>query len=247
MEPDVIRPLSFNQDLLVCNAYPGNFAVNVKQNGRESTDEQKNIRYQECRHLPGQVNSKDKMDFIFANSGVSGTFEIGDLPDSDAMLLLVVEKRDSSSSLVAFQSFAFPSHSEGKNAQLAVIDTYKGSSSSPHLKMEDHINTKEPKTISKRVEQLNFNRIYAIEEGTYDASISDHILDKDEGKSATDVSKKTFRLAKHKNYVILRTGGGNTQQSLVVYPPELAKSASAHLSFGSASILVAAFAAMRFW
>ena len=30
---------------------------------------------------------------------------------------------------------------------------------------------KEKQTVSKRIEQLNFNRVYAVEEGNYDASL----------------------------------------------------------------------------
>lgn len=237
-EPDVVRPLNFSQQLLVCNAYPGDFPVTIKHNGKESSADQRGIKFQECRNIAGQVHSKDKLDFTFANSGIQGTFEIGTLPDADALLLLVVERRDSVSQLLSFQSFAFPSKTDGQSAQLAVIDTYKGNSSSPHLRMEDHVNTKEHKTISKRVEQLNFNRIYAIEEGTYDASISDHILDNEEHGEVS--SKQTFRLAKKHNYVILRTGGGLMKQSLVVYPPELLRSTASGFSLS----LIAAFLAL---
>jgi len=236
LEPNVVQPLSFNQQLLVCNAYPGNSPVTLKQNGREPQADQRGIRFQECRYISGQVQSKDKFDFIFADTGIQGTFEIGELPSTDALLLLVVEKRDAVSSLVSFQSFAFPSHADGKNAQLAVIDAFKGNSDSPHLRMEDHVNTKEPKTISKRVEQLNFNRIYAIEEGNYDASISDHVLD--EEQHGADGAKRTFHLVNKHNYVILRTGGGKFHQSLVVYP-ELPRSSARCLSTGLVAFLVA--------
>lgn len=242
-EPNVVSPLSFDQQLLVCNAYPGNFPVSIKHNGHESNADQRDIRFQECRHVSDRVRSKDKLDFVFANSGIQGTFEIGDLPTIDAMLLLVVERRDSSSPLVAFQSFAFPSHVDGKTAQLAVIDTFKGKSSLPHLRMEDHINTKEPKTISKRIEQLNFNHIYAIEEGTYDASISEHALEN--GKDGADTSKRTIHLAKKQNYVILRTGDSQVHQSLVVYP-EVPRSAARHLSASLVSALLALSAALVF-
>jgi len=218
-EPEVVRPLSFDQQLLVCNAYPGNSPVSIKQNGKEPRADQQDISFRECRRISGNMRAKDKLDFIFANSGIQGSFEIGELPDTDAMLLLVVEKRDASSPLVAFQSFAFPAHHDGNVAQLAVIDAYKGNSSLPHLRMEDHINGKELKTISKRIEQLNFNRIYAIEEGTYDASISDHVLEGELAELMTKKSKKTLHLSKNRDYVVLRTGDGKlADESLVVFP-----------------------------
>jgi len=219
---EVVQPLKFDQQLLVCNAYPGSFGsestVSVTQNGRDAHD----ILYKECRRIAGHVHSKDKLDFNFTKSGIRGTFEIGTLPDTDATLLLVVQKRDATSQLAAFQSFVFPAKQDGKEAQLAVIDTYKGASPAAHLRMEDHVNGKEKKTVSKRVEQLNFNRIYAIEEGAYDASISDHL----EGESAEQMveqTKRVLRLSKNQNYVVLRTGDGKlggSSESLVIFPNE---------------------------
>jgi len=235
LEPNVVKPLRFEQQLLVCNAYPGSSPVFVKQNHAENKAAHHGIGFQECRPIVGRVQSKDKLDFVVADSGIQGTFEIGELPDTDAMLLLVVEKRDDKTTLMSFQSFAFPSHTDGKTAQLAVIDTYRGSSKGQHLRMEDHVDSKERKTISRRVEQLNFNRIYAIEEGDYDASISDHVLDQEELGAQT--SKRTFHLAKKQNYVILRTGGGQFHQSLVVYP-EIKKSSAAKLSTGFVAVLL---------
>jgi len=239
IEPNVVLPLSFTQQLLVCNAYPGIFPMTMKHNGHGNQDDQRDIHFKECRRISGRMQSKDKLDFTFENSGIQGSFEIDQLPDTDAMLLLVVGKRDASSPLVAFQSFAFPSHSEGTNAQLAVIDAYKGSSSSPHLRMEDHINSKERKTISKRVEELNFNRIYAIEEGDYDASLTDHQLQEGDAEHEKTGAKTMFHLAKNQNYVILRTGDGQFHQSLVVYP-EAPRSSARKLAVG----LVATFFAV---
>lgn len=239
VEPKVLQPLDFDQQLLICNAYPGDHPVTVKQNGHEAQADQRNIRFRECRRMTSRVHAKDKLDFVFANSGIQGTFELEELPATDALLLLVVEKRDAASQLVAFQSFAFPSRVEGSNAQLAVIDTYKGNSSSAHLRMEDHVSSNERKTISKRVEQLNFNRIYAIEAGTYDTSISDHILEEADSPDVAG-SRRTMRLLKKQNYVILRTGDEHLHQSLVVFP-ELPQSASAPLA-ASLAVLIATFA-----
>jgi len=236
---EVVKPLKFKQDLLVCNAYPGESTVSVKQNGQEPADDQQNIRFKECRHLAETVHSKDKLDFIFSGSGIQGSFEIGELPETDAMLLLVIERRDAGSPLASFQSFAFPSRVDGKDAQLAVIDAYKGNSSSPHLRMEDHVTDKEKKTVSKRVEQLNFNRIYAVEEGTYDASIADHAVN---GVAA----KTLMHLSKNQNYVVLRTGM-KAEQSLVVYPPLEQFKSSAKSALEVSFFLFAALCAQLFF
>lgn len=221
----VVQPLNFKRDLIVCNAYPSDSPMTVKQNGESATGHDR-VTYSNCEHMTSSVHTKDKLDFDFEGTGMQGTFEVGELPDSDATLLLVVEKRDAKTPLVAFQSFAFPSRVGGKDAQLAVIDTFKGNSSSPHLRMEDHIGSKEKRTVSKRAEQLNFNRIYAIEEGNYDASISDHAQVTNAGDAASlaqrVTGKRTLHLSKSQNYVVLRIGDDkHYPQSLVVFPPEM--------------------------
>lgn len=215
---EVVLPVEFDQQLLVCNAYSGSSPVSIKRNGHDAQADERGIQYKECRRIAGPVRSKDKLDFVFG-SGIQGSFEIGALPDTDATLLLVVQRRDATSPLVAFQSFAFPSRRDSKEAQLAVIDTYKGKSNLPHLRMEDHVNDKETKTVSKRIEQLNFNHIYVIEEGTYDASISDHVLTGESADQMTQQSKKTLHLSKNQNYVVLRTGDDkHSEQSLMIFP-----------------------------
>merc|ERR1712107_339353 len=151
-----------------------------------------------------------------------GTFEVGELPSNDAVLLLVLEQKPASS-MVGFQSFAFPMAGGKKDAQVAVINAFQHDDSTPRLKMEDHITGQEQQTVSKRVEQLGFNRIYSIEEGSYDASITD--LHHKTGNTSSEAelertTKKTLRLNRKSNYVVLRTGGGRFEESMVVFPPQ---------------------------
>jgi len=206
-EENLVEPIRFDQQLLVCNAYPSKSSIAVLKNGHESLAGGSDaVPFRECRYMQGQLQKKDQLDFSVEDVDMHGTFEVGELPSSDAILLLVVEKR-AHSPMVSFQSFAFPSSSEGKEAQIAVINALEGGSAVPKLTMEDHIEAKQEQTVSKRVEQLSFNRVYSVEEGSYDASI------------ATD-SKQVVRLAKNKNYVLLRTGGNGFDESLLVFPSE---------------------------
>lgn len=250
IDKSVVQPLRFHQELLVCNAYPSESHMVVKQNGESLLNhEQNGLAYRDCKELTANVQQKDKLDFTIEGLGIQGTFEVGELPNTDATLLLVVEKRDAKTPLVAFQSFSFPVRAAGTVAQLAVIDTYKGTSTMPHLKMEDHIiASKEKRAVSKRSEQLNFNRIYAIEEGTYDASISDHIPDataKSVGLVEEQVSaKKVLHLTKSQNYIVMRTGDDKQfPQSLVVFPPELKSGAmtATPMCFALLSVVLAVF------
>jgi len=232
IDKDVVQPLRFQQELLVCNAYPSDMQMTLKQNGQAMLSrEQNGLSFRDCKQVSTNIKQKDKLDFVLEGAGVEGTFEVGELPNSDATLLLVVERRDARTPLVAFQSFAFPKRAEGKDAQLAVIDTYKGNSSMPHLRMEDHIAGKEQRTVSKRVEQLNFNRIYAIEEGTYDASISDHVQAAKGGDMAMleerVTGKRMLHMTKSRNYIVMRTGDDrHFPQSLVIFPPPEVKSSA---------------------
>jgi len=241
---EMVTPLRFDQRLLVCNAYPSKSPVVVKKNEKEMlVDEENPIAYKECRYLSGNVEQHDRLDLSLRDVEMHGTFEVGELPNSDAVLLLVLDKRENSP-LVGFQSFAFLSRPDAKDAQLAVIDTFKGNSSAPHLKMEDHINEKEKKTVSKRIEQLNFNRVYSVEEGEYEASVAD----KTRGKTADDethleqATKKSLHLAKSMNYVVLRVGGSSPEypESIVVYPETpMGKSGSTRMALSWMAVAAA--------
>jgi len=214
----VLKQLRFDQKLLICNAYPSNSSMMVRKNDQEDLVESKQgISFRECRYVASQLQPHDRLDLEVKDQEIHGTFEVGELPTSDAVLLLVLE-RHVGSSLVSFQSFAFPTSHDTKEAQLAVIDAFRlpGSGSADtkaRLKMEDHIKAKEKQTVSRRVEQLNFNRVYGIEEGTYDASVG-------------ETARRVLKLERNQNYVVLRTGdpGFGEAESLVVFPDAELKS-----------------------
>jgi hypothetical protein len=127
-------------------------------------------------------------------------FEVGELPDSDAVLLLVVQRHDAHSQLMSFQSFAFPMNPKGSEAHVAVIDasTYLPKA---NLKIRDH-----PADFKQKPheEELIFNRIYALDSGNYDVSVD---------KAAF----QSLALESEKDYVILRTGDSEVRQALVAY------------------------------
>lgn len=220
-DESLVRPLDFEQQLLLCNAYPSDAPVVVTKNGKETlADETSPLHFRDCRYLPGRLRAHDKLDMSLRGQEVHGSFEVGDLPASDAVLLLVLG-RHASSPLLSFKSFAFPVGADSKDAQLAVIDSFGGNSSAPHLRMEDHMTGKEEQTVSKRVEQLSFNRVYAVEEGTYDASVADRHRTGDAAAelSLENSTKKVLKLAGQRLYVLLRTGdGGHFPEALALFP-----------------------------
>jgi len=208
----LVRPFRFDQRLLVCNAYPSASPMDVRQDGKVLAGGHDAIPFSECRYLTTRVKPHDKLDLTLQGQELHGTFEVGELPSTDAVLLLVPERRPGSA-VVSFQSFAFPTSTNGKDAQLAVIDTFKSNGTAPHLQVEDHMTGKEEQTVSKRIEQLNFDRVYSVEAGVYDASVG-------QGVSSRRGALKMLNLQQDQNYVVLRTGDdeGNFPESLVVFP-----------------------------
>jgi len=208
----LVEPIRFNQRLLVCNAYPSKNSISVEKNGHETLAAgDKSIPFRGCQYIPGQLQKSDQLSVAIEDVEMHSTFEVADLPASDAILLLVVEKR-AKSPMIAFQSFAFPSGSSRQEATIAVIDAVPGHSSAK-LQMADHIEPSEEheekeQKLPKRTEELVFNRVYSVEEGSYDASVS-------ESKQA-----KVVTLSSSNNYVLLRTGGAGFDEELVVFPSE---------------------------
>jgi len=212
----LVRPFRFDQRLLVCNAYPSASPMEVRQDGKALASGHDAIAFSECRYLTTRVKSHDKLDLALQGRELHGTFEVGELPGTDAVLLLVPERHPHSETM-NFQSFAFPTSTNNKDAQLAVINTFKGNRTIPHLQVEDHIAGKEERTVSKRIEQLNFDRVYSVEEGEYDASVAER---RSAEGPARQGAHKLLKLRKNQNYVVLRTGDelGQFPESLVVFP-----------------------------
>lgn len=227
-EQGIMKKIDFKHKLLLCNAYPDAHKIAVTRNSDAIITADHGIAFRECRYVDNMhLQQRDKLSFEVEQTGISGTFQVGELPNTDAVLLLVLEKRDTWSKLVSFQSFAFPkvSGQSQKDAQVAIIDTFRGNSTRPLLKMEDHITEKEKQTVSRRVELLNFNRVYAIEEGRYDASINDNLSEEETSSLTTKASRMMLHLAHGENYVVLRTGDGSHEQGLTVFPSFKANSA----------------------
>eukprot|EP00928_Gymnodinium_smaydae_P078256 TRINITY_DN6202_c0_g1_i1.p1 TRINITY_DN6202_c0_g1~~TRINITY_DN6202_c0_g1_i1.p1 ORF type:complete len:313 (+),score=73.60 TRINITY_DN6202_c0_g1_i1:46-939(+) len=239
----MVQPIAFDQRLLICNAYPSNSSMVVRKNEREVlADAEHGIAFRECRYVDTRVQSQDKLDMSLAELEVEGTFEVGELPASDAVLLLVLKKRQGSS-MVSFQSFAFPPGRGHSEAQVALIDAFQNhAATAPHLKMADHVAGKEKKASLKRVEELSFNRVYAVAQGLYDATIMDK-----SGTNASEVAAthtRVMRLSPNQNYVILRVGDEElgSAEEIVVYPETDIRSAGLRAAASAIAMLVAAVA-----
>merc|ERR1719254_295429 len=152
------------------------------------------------------LKSGDKLEFKVGDAS-AGTFAVSDLPNNDAVLLLIIHRHDQVSTAVSFESHVFANL---MNPQVAVIDTYKGSQkSTPRIK-DQHEGTKHP-----RSEELRFSSIVAVNPGIYDVEL--------DGSDGSVKSTNTLVALNRESYVVLRTGvesktGQSFPQELVIFP-----------------------------
>lgn len=204
-----IRTLEFKQSLRVCNAYPYNAALDV-WNGKTKLTEKNTLEYKQCDEFTPQLKAGEKIDFKVGDS-IVGTFTISDLPQSNAVLLMVISRHDTLSTAVAFESHVF---ADSIQAQVAVIDTYKGKATS-ELRIQDREDKKAP-----RSEFLRYESVVAVTPGVYDVVLQDS-----EGK---EEASNELVAQQHESYVVLRCGveaqqGQAYPQELLVYPKSDAK------------------------
>jgi len=208
-----VRSLEFKQTLRVCNAYPYDSGVDIFLGKEELSS--KSLPYKSCKEYSPKLRAGDKVDFKVDGSS-AGTFTISDLPASDATLLMVIHRHDRMSTAVAFESHVFSSTA---GPQVAVIDAFKGSSSS-ELRIEDVKPGKAPGSEEKkhsfvaRSEMLRYNNVVAVNAGVYKVRLQ---LEK-----ATQDEEELVAVPKE-NYVILRVGvqaeeGKAYPEELMVFP-----------------------------
>jgi hypothetical protein len=201
-----VKALEFKHRLRVCNAYPYAGSLDVIRSKEKLTDSP--MAYKSCRDFMAPLKSGDKLEFKVGDAS-AGTFSVADLPNNDAVLLLVIHRHDQLSTAVSFESHVFANL---LNAQVAIIDTYKGAAKGfPHIKDAATKNAKE----QVRSEELRYNSVVAVNPGIYEVEL--------EGSDGKIGSKTELVALNHESYVILRTGvesktGPAYPQELIVYP-----------------------------
>lgn len=198
-----VRALEFNHRLRVCNAYPYSASLDLYIGKKKLSNEP--LPYKKCDDVRTSLKAGDKVDFRILDS-TAGTFTISDLPNNDAVLLLMIHRHDTMSTAVAFESHVFANL---QNAQVAVIDTYRGSEKST-LKIQDVEKT----GTASRSEELRYDSVVAVNPGKYEVVLFD-------GNKV--VSKATLTALNKESYAVMRVGvdaqqGQKYPQELVVYP-----------------------------
>jgi len=227
-----VRALHFNHQLRVCNAYPYSSAIDVFR-GNERLTGDAPMQYKECKQFGPQLKAGDKLEFKVGDAS-AGTFSIAELPDNDGVLLLVIYRHDTLSTAVSFESHVYANL---LNAQVAVIDTYKGSAQA-NPRISDAKGTK-----VSRAEELRYGSVVAVNPGKYQVELFD-------AKDGSTKATSSLVALNRESYVIIRTGveaqqGPSFPQELVVYPqsdPEKLHSGAISARMPLAAALVAIFA-----
>jgi len=214
-----IQSLKYKHTLRVCNAYPLHTSLDVfVGNGGIKLTPVEPMAYQECRDFNPVLHEGDRVDFKTGMAADSaGTFTIGELPEGDAVLLLVIYRHDTFTSAVSFQSHVF---SGSTAAQIAVLDTYKGKKAAK-VHIQD---TSKPKDSSEgsakpptvRDEVLRYNSVVAILPGKYAVDLQQA------GFNATEANKELVALP-NQAYVVVRVGieaeeGESYPEDLIIFP-----------------------------
>jgi len=208
-----VKALEFKHRLRVCNAYPYSTPLDVIRGKSESLTGDEPMAYKSCRDFAAGLKAGDKLEFKVGDSS-AGTFAVSDLPNNDAVLLLVIHRHDTVSTAVSFESHMFANL---QNAQVAILDTYKGAArASPRITDVRALNKNT--TVS---EELRYNSVVAVNPGEYEVDLV--------GEGGLVKSKGRLVALNHESYVVLRTGvesktGQSFEEELVVFPESDASS-----------------------
>lgn len=159
--------------------------------------------YKMCGDFLLPLRAGDQLDFRVGEMS-AGMFQISDLPNNDALMLLVIERHDTLTTAVSFKSHVFANL---LNAQVAVIDAYKGPQRGKAVIMD------KPRfgSMPKANESLRFNGVVAIQPGLWQVALM--------GDDGAEKGRSDLVALNRESYVILRVGVD--AQHGTCYPPEL--------------------------
>merc|ERR1719181_194213 len=225
-----VKALEFQHRLRVCNAYPYVAALDVYRGRGEKLTGASPMHYKTCRDFVAPLKAGDKLEFKVGDAS-AGTFSVSDLPNNDAVLLLVIHRHDTLSTAVSFESHVFANL---LNAQVAIIDTYKGAARSS-TKIRDA-----GSKAAGRSEDLRYDSVVAVNQGIYEVLLV--------GQDGETKAKGELVALNRESYVLIRTGveaqqGPSYPQDLVVYPnsdPSVLKSAAMRTPMAMLALILTA-------
>lgn len=202
-----ISSLEFRYVLRICNAYPYSYPIDVYLGKEKLTSSA--LQYKHCEEFQPDVKVGDKLDFKVGDSS-AGSFTVSDLPENNAVMALIIYRHDTRSTAVSFESHVF---SNLLNAQLAVLDTYRGAAQAVP-KIQD-TQKHEGKKDLQRVEELRYGSVVAVNQGLYEV-----ILNAPDGETK---SRHELVALNKESYMVIRCGveseeGQAYPQELLVFP-----------------------------
>jgi len=217
-----VKALNFKHRLRICNAYPNVYALDVYRGKAqaEKLSSDQPLAYKACREFRSPLMAGDMIEFrvpVQSDPGMddvnvggqsAGTFTVSDLPNNDAVLFLVIHRHDTLSSAASFESHVFASL---LNAQMALIDTYKG-----HAHSYTRARIVDGQGDDKaRKESLRFNSVVALNQGKYEVEF--------DGRDGKPECKSELVALDKESYVVIRTGaesqtGTMYPQDIIVFP-----------------------------
>mmetsp|Transcript_79320 Transcript_79320/g.139996 ORF Transcript_79320/g.139996 Transcript_79320/m.139996 type:complete len:328 (+) Transcript_79320:98-1081(+) len=206
-----------NHVLRVCNAFPSFDNLTVVRKSQLLTGAEP-MQYKTCRDLNGSHLLEGDELQMDIGAGVSHTFEIGELPKRDSLLVLVVYRHLRSFMDMSFHSHVFEKWTDG-SAQLAVMDTYDGSSSLS-LRIAHDVGIDEAHGVGGS-EELKYNNVVAVNAGDYRISLQGKESESKESKIKDLVD---FVGLANQTYIVLRVGGVNSTakgSDVNAFPEEL--------------------------
>jgi len=220
-----VRNLAFKQQLRVCNAYPDTAALDIYLGKAKLSS--KPLAYKACDEFSPKLHVDDELDFKVGDSSV-GTFTISDLPSNDAVLLMVIFRHDAVSTAVSFESHVFSR--SASSAQVAVLDTYRGSLKS-EIRIQDlGAETGTPAPVPSalapepgpRSELLRVGGVVAVDPGAYEVLLK--APGTGEASNSTTQATADFVAKVSESYVVVRCGveaktGATYPPELMIYPP----------------------------
>jgi len=198
-----VRGPELRHRLRVCNAYAAPAALEILRGRGGKLTSDHAMDYKDCRDFVAPLKAGDTLEFKVGHNQ-TGSFSVSDLPSHDALLLLVVHRHDAASAAMSFESHIFANL---LNAQVAVIDAYKGQSTAlPRIR--DAANR-------ARSEELRFDSVVAVNPGTYEVDLK--------GSDGGTKANSALVALNRESYVILRVGADSASgephpEELVVFP-----------------------------
>jgi len=214
--------------LRVCNAYPASDGLTITTKSNEQVTEDGPLAYKACDDYMIGLSPGGSLDFKVGDTK-AGTFAVSNLPRTESVLLLVVYRKSPQAAEAAFESHVYASL---LNAQLAVIDTYRGSGTA-ELSITDEATANKP----PRSDKLRFDSVVALNEGSYKLVLTQT----EQAAAPKQISSAPLTTVNRESYVALRVGMDGTEfpMEIVVYPhPDFDHAGAALTSLMSVVVLM---------